>query len=149
MIRRPPRSTRTDTLFPYTTLFRSALGRADDADRVDEAGRADDLLDEDAAGLLQFPIAGRCRDIDRLRAHLLPFLELQRPVVDAGRQAEAVLGERRLARVVAAEHAVELADGDVALVDEEEGVVRQVLEEGRRRLARLASGKVARVDRKS
>src|SRR3546814_15248182 len=59
-------------------------------------------------------------DIDRLRAHLLPFLELQRPVVDAGRQAEAVLGERRLARVVAAEHAVELADGDVALVDDEE-----------------------------
>src|SRR3546814_20139620 len=27
MIRRPPRSTRTDTLFPYTTLFRSAIGR--------------------------------------------------------------------------------------------------------------------------
>src|SRR3546814_13536782 len=27
MIRRPPRSTRTDTLFPYTTLFRSWAGR--------------------------------------------------------------------------------------------------------------------------
>src|SRR3546814_1307909 len=27
MIRRPPRSTRTDTLFPYTTLFRSEEGR--------------------------------------------------------------------------------------------------------------------------
>src|SRR3546814_6364976 len=27
MIRRPPRSTRTDTLFPYTTLFRSASSR--------------------------------------------------------------------------------------------------------------------------
>src|SRR3546814_13964704 len=26
MIRRPPRSTRTDTLFPYTTLFRSHAG---------------------------------------------------------------------------------------------------------------------------
>src|SRR3546814_8628344 len=26
MRRRPPRSTRTDTLFPYTTLFRSAVG---------------------------------------------------------------------------------------------------------------------------
>src|SRR3546814_8718622 len=26
MIRRPPRSTRTDTLFPYTTLFRSTSG---------------------------------------------------------------------------------------------------------------------------
>src|SRR3546814_2763282 len=35
MIRRPPRSTRTDTLFPYTTLFRSDLDagarHADDA----------------------------------------------------------------------------------------------------------------------
>src|SRR3546814_2114760 len=29
MIRRPPRSTRTDTLFPYTTLFRSGAARAD------------------------------------------------------------------------------------------------------------------------
>src|SRR3546814_15115289 len=28
MIRRPPRSTRTDTLFPYTTLFRSVRERA-------------------------------------------------------------------------------------------------------------------------
>src|SRR3546814_19974123 len=27
MIRRPPRSTRTDTLFPYTTLFRSSIFR--------------------------------------------------------------------------------------------------------------------------
>src|SRR3546814_12404364 len=27
MIRRPPRSTRTDTLFPYTTLFRSSPGK--------------------------------------------------------------------------------------------------------------------------
>src|SRR3546814_2769741 len=38
MIRRPPRSTRTDTLFPYTTLFRSghcALGqRAGGGDRA-------------------------------------------------------------------------------------------------------------------
>src|SRR3546814_5260533 len=37
MIRRPPRSTRTDTLFPYTTLFRSEATdwyrqRADDCD---------------------------------------------------------------------------------------------------------------------
>src|SRR3546814_12464479 len=29
MIRRPPRSTRTDTLFPYTTLFRSVHPQAD------------------------------------------------------------------------------------------------------------------------
>src|SRR3546814_5512503 len=29
MIRRPPRSTRTDTLFPYTTLFRSRAAEAE------------------------------------------------------------------------------------------------------------------------
>src|SRR3546814_20776973 len=35
MIRRPPRSTRTDTLFPYTTLFRSKLTvRVDEQPRV-------------------------------------------------------------------------------------------------------------------
>src|SRR3546814_4589181 len=34
MIRRPPRSTRTDTLFPYTTLFRSARNRIKFADAV-------------------------------------------------------------------------------------------------------------------
>src|SRR3546814_14317923 len=32
-MRRPPRSTRTDTLFPYTTLFRSAVADADLRDR--------------------------------------------------------------------------------------------------------------------
>src|SRR3546814_20277895 len=31
MIRRPPRSTRTDTLFPYTTLFRSADGAGENS----------------------------------------------------------------------------------------------------------------------
>src|SRR3546814_17711316 len=33
MIRRPPRSTRTDTLFPYTTLFRSRRCRKTGAQR--------------------------------------------------------------------------------------------------------------------
>src|SRR3546814_19066768 len=33
MIRRPPRSTRTDTLFPYTTLFRSGHERGRDRQR--------------------------------------------------------------------------------------------------------------------
>src|SRR3546814_16357799 len=34
MIRRPPRSTRTDTLFPYTTLFRSPSDRGPGAVRA-------------------------------------------------------------------------------------------------------------------
>src|SRR3546814_1251847 len=39
MIRRPPRSTRTDTLFPYTTLFRSPAG--DPVQQGEGPGRGD------------------------------------------------------------------------------------------------------------
>src|SRR3546814_1981786 len=50
MIRRPPRSTRTDTLFPYTTLFRSN----------------DDTGDDPVRRLATLPPALRARQIDRL-----------------------------------------------------------------------------------
>src|SRR3546814_20020304 len=39
MIRRPPRSTRTDTLFPYTTLFRSFHQPRRHGDIADAVGR--------------------------------------------------------------------------------------------------------------
>src|SRR3546814_15044409 len=39
MIRRPPRSTRTDTLFPYTTLFRSPRRPGGAQDHVEVPGR--------------------------------------------------------------------------------------------------------------
>src|SRR3546814_8483614 len=39
MIRRPPRSTRTDTLFPYTTLFRSHRERRWPKSHAPEGGR--------------------------------------------------------------------------------------------------------------
>src|SRR3546814_8295598 len=63
MIRRPPRSTRTDTLFPYTTLFRSSkrpiMGRiaAERADMVvltNDNPRAEDpreIIEQIAAGM--------------------------------------------------------------------------------------------------
>src|SRR3546814_1700833 len=41
MIRRPPRSTRTDTLFPYTTLFRSIRALAVETLVIAELGVAD------------------------------------------------------------------------------------------------------------
>src|SRR3546814_929349 len=44
MIRRPPRSTRTDTLFPYTTLFRS-VDRVDQIEPALAAGATHLLLD--------------------------------------------------------------------------------------------------------
>src|SRR3546814_4185858 len=45
MIRRPPRSTRTDTLFPYTTLFRSRDRFIVEAERGERTGA--EILDDD------------------------------------------------------------------------------------------------------
>src|SRR3546814_3290815 len=46
MIRRPPRSTRTDTLFPYTTLFRSSRQRKRVAGGTRKPGPRTDLTPE-------------------------------------------------------------------------------------------------------
>src|SRR3546814_5190997 len=64
MIRRPPRSTRTDTLFPYTTLFRSerAAGRLQarlDSPRQGGAlKRNDQILDVLPIGVIVSPGTG-------------------------------------------------------------------------------------------
>src|SRR3546814_6921396 len=45
MIRRPPRSTRTDTLFPYTTLFRSITANSTHRPQLfDSVGMYDDMI---------------------------------------------------------------------------------------------------------
>src|SRR3546814_9332172 len=44
MIRRPPRPTRPDTLFPYTTLFRSMLATRASELAIEDAGLLDDPL---------------------------------------------------------------------------------------------------------
>src|SRR3546814_9222295 len=84
MIRRPPRSTRTDTLFPYTTLFRSILRqlkeKAHDHSRIRE--HADGALPDDDSGRCpQSPAAAEARQ-NRLQG-------------DAGRQGRAGAGRRR------------------------------------------------------
>src|SRR3546814_2820352 len=50
MIRRPPRSTRTDTLFPYTTLFRSPHAAAP-VDRLDAQPHRKRIADLEAGGV--------------------------------------------------------------------------------------------------
>src|SRR3546814_17058575 len=49
MLRRPPRATRTDTLFPYTTLFRSGAD-VDHATDLEAAGHVDDDVGAEAVG---------------------------------------------------------------------------------------------------
>src|SRR3546814_6200872 len=69
MIRRPPRSTRTDTLFPYTTLFRS---RHAAAHRGAALRQAHDPLDRTAAGQRDpRRVLGRLSDLDVRRSRLI------------------------------------------------------------------------------
>src|SRR3546814_6660635 len=76
MIRRPPRSTRTDTLFPYTTLFRS---------KVDDDGNVAEDLKAQILGQLSERL-----NYDRLYQEALSDPELKRTHVEL----EAALSNR-------------------------------------------------------
>src|SRR3546814_2910903 len=92
MIQRPPRSTRTDTLLPYTTLFRSERARrggADDALRLVQHG------DDEVAPFLEH------RDVLRDEALVAVERRRRRPLADR-RRAAAVL------RLRSEEHTSEL-----------------------------------------
>ena len=82
---------------------------------------------------------GRGRHQDDLRRDAHELVEGLRPVVERGRQAEAVVDERLLARAVALVHAADLRHGLVRLVDEADEVVREVVDEAVRPVARVAA----------
>src|SRR3546814_20362022 len=79
MIRRPPRSTRTDTLFPYTTLFRSpARGSCRTPLDRDSPARLDDAADrggvEGDRTALQPAPCGRKETVDKTLLDPIPLL---------------------------------------------------------------------------
>src|SRR3546814_12370447 len=88
MIRRPPSSTRTDTLFPYTTLFRS-LGRGEGGIAAAAAHRGGGTGEDDGAasarqhqagGLAAGEEAGVAAQFPDLAEH--PFGGLEQRVID-------------------------------------------------------------------
>src|SRR3546814_10101940 len=75
MIRRPPRSTRTDTRFPYTTLFRSGvMTAAMKQDRVAVPGTANGCAQRVHIGL---PVGGRVAELQNLQRSEEHTSELQ------------------------------------------------------------------------
>src|SRR3546814_1412176 len=89
MIRRPPRSTRTDTLFPYTTLFRSGLQRLEHvapAQRLHRHAEPRAHFRREAGGAEAQPL----QVVDRLDLVAEPALPLRAGVAaEEGLQVEA------------------------------------------------------------
>src|SRR3546814_6608277 len=79
MIRRPPRSTRTDTLFPYTTLFRSH-GTGDEAAWMSAGAIARARVDHDHAAFICKHEVDRGTDIGIRLARRQPGREAKRLV---------------------------------------------------------------------
>src|SRR3546814_3747687 len=77
MIRRPPRSTRTYTLFPYTTLFRSSGSRTKFRSRT-QAGRRKQLHQSALADIAHRPGLPRYSRLHRRRNR--PDISLWRPL---------------------------------------------------------------------
>src|SRR3546814_9854878 len=92
MIRRPPRSTRTDTLFPYTTLFRSIVRPRLHREPMDadDAGRSLDHLGRDEI------LARRVRRHDRLDQILRHILVIGEHLLGILGQAIAAIAEGRI-----------------------------------------------------
>src|SRR3546814_8373489 len=86
MIRRPPRSTRTDTLFPYTTLFRSRA--AGDQPRMRDIGFGQRAQHAGLAahGLAAVHVRGQRRAAQHEPPRSAP--ELQQDVLRAARRSE-------------------------------------------------------------
>jgi hypothetical protein len=102
-------------------------GRAHADLRVDQPGRADDLLHHPFAVLvLERP--RRRRDVDHLPEMGHELVEHQRAVVERRGEAEAVIDQDLLAAAVAAVHPAHLRQRDVRLIDHHQVVVGEVIE---------------------
>src|SRR3546814_6346483 len=97
MIRRPPRPTRTDTLFPYTTLFRAAFAGHRDADALAFRGKIPGVAQQLRQQLAQLAFVAE---------HHQPRSDVE---LDHARGLELLqLGEREAGQQRSEEHTSEL-----------------------------------------
>src|SRR3546814_15245818 len=112
MIRRPPRSTRTDTLFPYTTLFRSR-GRVSAATRVAHRERSLRSTRMNQPAALH---PGRGRRPGRALLRLFPAMALVVSACSSSSTVEDEARQRDLEPVAADDGALALVPGGVQQV---------------------------------
>src|SRR3546814_15803775 len=124
MIRRPPRSTRTDTLFPYTTLFRSAgifrIGITDGQIEREAVQRPGGHLQIETATPRAPQIVGELDAAARQAHALLNALPLD--AVDAGRDLKPAIEQVVLRSQLDARHLVRIVPrgraGKAELIEE-------------------------------
>src|SRR3546814_20326590 len=92
MIRRPPRSTRTDTLFPYTTLFRSKTVE-EEAVMADDHGAARIVFESVFQGTQRFDVKviGRLVEQEDIAALLQELRHVNAVALTAGKLADLLL----------------------------------------------------------
>src|SRR3546814_7070164 len=78
MIRRPTRSTRTDTLLPYTTLFRSGVRASRHAPRLPDLPNYDPLPGDETRPALAAPSSPNMRRFTRSEEHTSELQSLMR-----------------------------------------------------------------------
>ncbi len=111
------------------------FNRTNNAYRVGQTGRTDNLFNKNSLALFHFPVAGRSGNEDCLRPHPVPFFQLEGAIVETGRQPPSIFGKGALAIAVTAVHAADLRYRDVAFVNKQQSVRRQVFKQSRRRFA--------------
>ncbi|MPN05062.1 hypothetical protein SDC9_152312 [bioreactor metagenome] len=119
-----------------------ALQRADLYLRVQQPGRANDLIDNLALRLFQLVVGRGGGNINGLTLELLKFEKLQRPIFKRRKQPEAMVAQGLLAVAVGSEHRAQLRDGGVRLVDYGQLVLGKEVDQAVGPSARIAAGKM-------
>ena len=120
------------------------LDWADEDLRVEQPCGPDDLFGNLACAFALI-VCGRGRDVDSLANPAVELVERQRPVVVGRRQTEAKVDQRLFPCPVAIVHRPHLRKRHMALVDEQQKILWEIVQQGHRRAARRTLRDDARI----
>ena len=124
----------------YLVLGRTYLYR-----RVEKAGRPHQLLDDKTLRPLELVVGRSGADVHFLGGDCIELVERQRPVVRGRRKPEPIFDKDGFPGMVAAVHRPNLGYGDMALVNECDEVLREIVYQAERPLAGLPAVQVPRI----